>query len=82
MSVATLATAWTLTHDFVGSTIIGATTREQLNDTLAAADVTLVGGRPQGLPPGDEGDPLPDGVSHAPTRPSRQPRKTGPQGKR
>lgn len=41
LSVATLATAWTLTHDFVGSTIIGATTVEQLKDTLAAADVTL-----------------------------------------
>jgi aryl-alcohol dehydrogenase-like predicted oxidoreductase len=41
MSVATLATAWTLTHDFVGSTIIGATTAEQLADTLAAAEVTL-----------------------------------------
>jgi len=41
MSVATLATAWTLTHDFVGSTIIGATTVDQLQDTLAAADVTL-----------------------------------------
>jgi len=41
MHVATLATAWTLTHDFVGSTIIGATRVEQLTDTLAAADVTL-----------------------------------------
>ena len=41
MSVATLATAWTLTHDFVGSTIIGATTAEHLTDTLAAAEVTL-----------------------------------------
>jgi aryl-alcohol dehydrogenase-like predicted oxidoreductase len=41
MSVSTLATAWTLTHDFVGATIIGATTAEQLTDTLAAADVTL-----------------------------------------
>ena len=41
MAVATLATAWTLTHDFVGSTIIGATTPEQLRDTLAAAEVTL-----------------------------------------
>jgi aryl-alcohol dehydrogenase-like predicted oxidoreductase len=41
MPVATLATAWTLAHDFVGATIIGATTPEQLTDTLAAADVTL-----------------------------------------
>jgi aryl-alcohol dehydrogenase-like predicted oxidoreductase len=41
MSVTTLATAWSLVHKFVGSTIIGATTVEQLTDTLAAADVTL-----------------------------------------
>jgi aryl-alcohol dehydrogenase-like predicted oxidoreductase len=41
LEVATLATAWTLTHDFVGSTIIGATTPDQLEQTLAAADVTL-----------------------------------------
>ncbi|MGH7789554.1 MAG: aldo/keto reductase [Candidatus Binatia bacterium] len=41
MTVATLAIAWSLAHDFVGSTIIGATTAEQLTDTLAAADVTL-----------------------------------------
>jgi aryl-alcohol dehydrogenase-like predicted oxidoreductase len=41
LSVATLATAWSLAHDFVGSTIIGATTVEQLKDTLAAAEVTL-----------------------------------------
>ncbi len=41
LSVATLAIAWTLTHDFVGSTIIGATSAEQLGDTLAAADVSL-----------------------------------------
>jgi len=37
ISVATLATAWTLSRDFVGSTIIGATSPEQLDDTLAAA---------------------------------------------
>jgi aryl-alcohol dehydrogenase-like predicted oxidoreductase len=41
MSVVTLAVAWSLAHDFVGSTIIGATTPEQLGDSLAAADVTL-----------------------------------------
>jgi aryl-alcohol dehydrogenase-like predicted oxidoreductase len=38
---ATFAIAWTLTKDFVGSTIIGATRREQLDDTLAAAEVKL-----------------------------------------
>jgi len=37
----TLAVAWTLAHDFVGSTIIGATTVEQLGDSLAAADLQL-----------------------------------------
>ncbi len=41
MSIATFATAWTLTHEFVGSTIIGATTAEQLDETLAAAEVTI-----------------------------------------
>jgi len=41
LPVATLAIAWTLTHPFVGSTIIGATAPEQLTDTLAAADATL-----------------------------------------
>lgn len=38
---ATFAIAWTLTRDFVGSTIIGATNRSQLAETLAAADVHL-----------------------------------------
>jgi aryl-alcohol dehydrogenase-like predicted oxidoreductase len=37
----TLAVAWTLTQDFVGSTIIGATRVEQLDDALRAADVPL-----------------------------------------
>ncbi|MBI5503555.1 MAG: aldo/keto reductase [Deltaproteobacteria bacterium] len=37
----TFAIAWTLTRDFVGSTIIGATRAEQLADTLAAASVKL-----------------------------------------
>ncbi|MBI4516806.1 MAG: aldo/keto reductase [Deltaproteobacteria bacterium] len=41
MPVATLATAWTLTHSFVGATLIGATRVEQLSETLAAAEVTL-----------------------------------------
>lgn len=38
---ATFAIAWTLSRDFVGSTIIGATRAEQLTDTLAAASVKL-----------------------------------------
>jgi aryl-alcohol dehydrogenase-like predicted oxidoreductase len=37
----TLAIAWTLAHDFVGSTIVGATSVQQLDDSLRAADVTL-----------------------------------------
>lgn len=41
MSPVTFATAWTLTRDFVGSTIIGATRVEQLDETLKAAEVTL-----------------------------------------
>ena len=41
VSVMTLAIAWSLAHDFVGSTIIGATSPEQLTATLAAADTTL-----------------------------------------
>ncbi len=38
---ATLAIAWVLSRDFVGSAIIGATKPEQLEPTLAAAEVTL-----------------------------------------
>jgi len=41
MSPVTLAVAWTLAHDFVGSTIIGATDPAQLPDALAASQVTL-----------------------------------------
>ncbi len=41
MAVVTLAIAWSLAHDFVGSTIIGATRVDQLDDSLKAADVTL-----------------------------------------
>ena len=41
MSVVTLAIAWSKQHDFVASTIIGATTTEQVPDLLAAAEVTL-----------------------------------------
>jgi aryl-alcohol dehydrogenase-like predicted oxidoreductase len=40
-SLTTFATAWTLSRDFVASTLIGATTVEQLDDTLAAAGVVL-----------------------------------------
>lgn len=41
VSVVTLATAWSKQHDFVASTIVGATHPDQLDDILAAADLTL-----------------------------------------
>lgn len=41
MSPVTLATAWSMQHDFVASTIIGARTADQLLESLAALDVVL-----------------------------------------
>lgn len=41
MSVVTLAVAWSKQHDFVASTIVGATSTEQMPEILAAAEVTL-----------------------------------------
>jgi aryl-alcohol dehydrogenase-like predicted oxidoreductase len=41
MPSTTLAVAWTLTKDFVGSTIVGATTVDQLPDLLKGGDVEL-----------------------------------------
>jgi len=41
MSPVTLAVAWSLAHDFVGSTIIGATDPAQLGDALAGSGVKL-----------------------------------------
>jgi aryl-alcohol dehydrogenase-like predicted oxidoreductase len=41
LSPVTLAVAWTLTKDFVGSTIIGVTHDDQLDEHLAAAETTL-----------------------------------------
>jgi aryl-alcohol dehydrogenase-like predicted oxidoreductase len=41
MSVTTLAVAWSKQHDFVASTIIGATTVAQLEESLLAAEVVL-----------------------------------------
>lgn len=40
-SVTALSVAWSRQHDFVASTIIGATTVEQLNESLKAADLVL-----------------------------------------
>lgn len=41
VSVTALSVAWSRQHDFVASTIIGATTLDQLNESLAAADLVL-----------------------------------------
>ena len=41
MSPVTLATAWSMNFDFVASTIIGARYAHQLDESLAALDVTL-----------------------------------------
>lgn len=41
MSAVTLATAWSMNFDYVASTIIGARTADQLDESLAALDVKL-----------------------------------------
>lgn len=41
MTMGAFATAWTLTREFLGSTLIGATTVAQLEETVAAADATI-----------------------------------------
>jgi len=41
LSLPTFAIAWTLTRDFVGSTIVGATKLEQLDDVLRASDAKI-----------------------------------------
>ena len=41
MSPVTLATAWSMDFDFVASTIIGARTADQLDESLAALEVSL-----------------------------------------
>ena len=41
MSVVTLATAWSKQHDFVASTIVGATHEDQVDDIIAAGDLML-----------------------------------------
>lgn len=41
VTVTALAVAWSKQHDFVASTIIGATTVAQLNESLAAKDLVL-----------------------------------------
>ena len=41
LSIVTLATAWSKQHDFVASTIVGATHADQVDDILAAGDLIL-----------------------------------------
>ena len=41
MSVVTMAVAWSKQHDFVASTIVGATSEGQVAELLAAAEVVL-----------------------------------------
>lgn len=41
ISPVTLATAWSKQHDFVASTIVGATHTDQLDEIFAAIDLTL-----------------------------------------
>jgi aryl-alcohol dehydrogenase-like predicted oxidoreductase len=41
MSVTTFAIAWTLSRDFVGSTIVGATKVEQVDELVRAASVKI-----------------------------------------
>ncbi|MCP5040133.1 MAG: aldo/keto reductase [bacterium] len=41
LSVAAFAIAWTLTRDFLGSTLVGATTVEQLDETVRGAGAVL-----------------------------------------
>jgi aryl-alcohol dehydrogenase-like predicted oxidoreductase len=41
LSPVTMATAWSKQHDFVASTIVGATHADQVGDILAAADLVL-----------------------------------------
>jgi aryl-alcohol dehydrogenase-like predicted oxidoreductase len=41
MSVTTFAIAWTLSRDFVGSTIVGATKAEQVDELVRASDVKI-----------------------------------------
>jgi aryl-alcohol dehydrogenase-like predicted oxidoreductase len=41
LSPVTFAVAWTLTRDFVASTIVGVTSVEQLGEHLAAADAKI-----------------------------------------
>ena len=41
VSLTALSVAWSRQHDFVASTIIGATTVEQLDESLAAKDLIL-----------------------------------------
>jgi aryl-alcohol dehydrogenase-like predicted oxidoreductase len=59
MSVTTLAVAWSKQHDFVASTIIGATSVAQVKESLAAASVVLDAATLQRINDIDEAIPTP-----------------------
>ncbi len=59
ISAAALATAWSKQHDFVASTIIGATTVAQLEESLQAVDLTLDAATLQRINEIDEAIPCP-----------------------
>ncbi len=59
ITVTALAVAWSKQHDFVASTIIGATTVAQLNESLLAADLTLSAETLQRINDIDEAIPCP-----------------------
>ena len=41
LSIVTFSIAWTLTRDFLGATLIGATHPDQLDDVIAAAEAKI-----------------------------------------
>ena len=63
LAPATMAAAWTLSFDFVPSTIVGATHPSQLDDTLKACGNSALARAFRGVQQGQSRDSLPDGVS-------------------
>ncbi len=69
VSVARIALAWLLHQPFVTTVIIGARSTEQLDDNIAAADVTLT---PEELAALDTVSALPRGISRLDDRPAER----------
>jgi aryl-alcohol dehydrogenase-like predicted oxidoreductase len=59
ITVTALSVAWSRQHDFVASTIIGATSVAQLEDSLAARDLILDAGTLRRIDEIDEAIPCP-----------------------